>query len=70
VQGHGIYLVLNGAGEIAGVPMRKLTTLYLARGESAAIAASEASELMHFGLPDLTGVRMPERDALPAQAAE
>jgi hypothetical protein len=70
VQGHGIYLVLSGAGEIAGAPMRKLTTLYLARGENAAIAARDASELVHFGLPDLAGVRMPERDALPAQAAE
>src|SRR5260221_178778 len=30
-KGHGIFLVLSGAGEIGGQPMRKLTTLYLAR---------------------------------------
>ena len=70
VQGHGIYLVLSGAGEIAAQPMRKLTTLYLGRDESAIITAREATELMHFGLPNLAGVRMPERDVLPAEAAE
>jgi hypothetical protein len=31
LRGHGIYLVLRGAGEIAAQPMRKLTTLYLGR---------------------------------------
>jgi hypothetical protein len=70
VRGRGVYLVLSGAGEIAGGPMRKLTTLYLAHGEEATISASAATELMHFGLPNLAGVRMPERDALPAEAAE
>ena len=50
--------------------MRKLTTLHLARGESVTITAREETEIMHFGLPNLAGVRMPERDALPAEAAE
>jgi hypothetical protein len=62
--------VLSGTGEIAALPMRKLTTLYLGRDESATIMAREATEFMHFGLPNLAGVRMPERDALPAEAAE
>jgi len=70
VRGHGIYLVLSGAGEVAAQPMRKLTTIYLARGESATIRARETTEFMHFGLPNLAGVRMPERDVLPAEAAE
>jgi hypothetical protein len=47
LRGHGIYLVLRGAGEIAAQPMRKLTTLYLGREESATIAARESTELMH-----------------------
>src|SRR5262245_18993131 len=55
VQGHGIYLVLSGLGEVAGQPMRRLTTLYLARGERAAIAAREEAQIMHFGLPNLAG---------------
>ena len=70
VRGHGIYLVLSGTGEIAEQPMRKFTTLYLARSETATIKANETTELMHFGLPNLAGVRMPERDAVPAEAAE
>ena len=70
LRGHGIFLVLSGTGEIAEQPTRKLTTLYLARSETATIKANEASELMHFGLPNLAGVRMPERDVVPAEAAE
>jgi hypothetical protein len=70
VRGHGIYLVLSGVGEIAGQPMRKLTTLYLGREETATMTARETTEFMHFGLPNLAGVRMPQRDALPAEAAE
>jgi hypothetical protein len=62
--------VLSGTGEIAEQPMRKLTTLYLARSETATITANEATELMHFGLPNLAGVRLPERDVVPAEAAE
>jgi hypothetical protein len=70
VTGHGIYLVLSGTGDIAGEPMRRLTTLYLRRGERATITAQEATEIIHFGLPNLAGVRMPQADALPAEAAE
>jgi hypothetical protein len=50
--------------------MRKLTALYLALGESATITAREETELMHFGLPNLAGLRMPAHDEVPAQAAE
>ena len=70
VKGRSIYLTLSGSGEIDGQPMRKLTALYLALGESATITAREDTELMHFGLPNLAGLRMPEHDELPAQAAE
>lgn len=70
VGGHGIYLVLAGAGDIAGHPMRRLTTLYVAGGGRASIAARDATEIMHFGLPNLAGVRMPTREAAPAEAAE
>jgi hypothetical protein len=69
-KGRSVYLTLSGAGEIDGEPMRKLTALYLALGESATITAREDTELMHFGLPNLTGLRMPARDEMPAEAAE
>jgi hypothetical protein len=65
-----VYLILSGNGDIDGEPMRKLTALYLAPGESATITAREQTELMHFGLPNLAGLRMPAHDELPAQAAE
>jgi len=32
--------------------------------------ASEPTELLHFGLPNLAGVRMPVHDQVPAEAAE
>jgi hypothetical protein len=70
VKGRSVYLTLSGNGDIDGEPMRKLTALYLAPGESATITAREQTELMHFGLPNLAGLRMPAHDELPAQAAE
>jgi hypothetical protein len=70
VKGRSVYLILSGNGDIDGEPMRKLTALYLAPGESATITAREQTELMHFGLPNLAGLRMPAHDELPAQAAE
>ena len=39
-------------------------------GETATITAREETELLHFGLPDLAGLRMPVHDQAPAEAAE
>jgi hypothetical protein len=67
-RGKGVYVVVRGAGSVGGQPLRGLTTVYLERGETVTFAAREAIELLHFGLPNLAGVPVPDR--LPAEAAE
>ena len=69
-RGRSVYLVLRGAGAIGAEPMRALTALDLDRGEAATIAAREESELMHFGLPDLAGLSLPQPAEVAAEAAE
>ena len=69
-RGKGVYLVVRGAGTVGGETMRALTAAYLDAGETVAIKASEPAELLHFGLPNLAGVRMPVHDQVPAEAAE
>jgi hypothetical protein len=68
-SGNSVYLVIRGKGTIGDSPIRALTALHLARGETATFAASEETEIMHFGLPDLRGVAMPDWDRV-AEAAE
>jgi hypothetical protein len=62
--------VTHGAGTVGDQPMRALTTVYLEPGETVTFAASEETELLHFGLPDLAGLSMPVHDQVPAEAAE
>jgi hypothetical protein len=50
--------------------MRALTTVHLAAGERATFVAADETELLHFGLPNLAGLRLPVHDAAPAEAAE
>jgi hypothetical protein len=69
-RGKGVYVVTRGAGSVEGVPLRALTTVYLAAGERATFTAREATELLHFGLPNLAGLRLAAPDAAPAEAAE
>jgi hypothetical protein len=69
-HGKGIYLVVSGSGTVGGQTMRDLTTVHLDAGETVTFAASTATELLHFGLPNLAGVRMPESHRVPAEAAE
>jgi hypothetical protein len=75
-KGHGVFLVFHGAGTVEGQPLRALTTVYLKRGEAATFAATAATEIMHYGLPNLAGVKLLETgaddsdDEVPAEAAE
>jgi hypothetical protein len=69
-HGKGIYVVVRGAGTVGGKELRALTTVYLDQGETVTFAVTEPTELLHFGLPDLTGVEMPGHDRVPAEAAE
>lgn len=52
-SGRGAYLVLSGAGRLNGEPYRKLTALYLESGETATFTASETSDILLLGLPDI-----------------
>ena len=69
-RGKGVYVVTRGSGTVADQPLRALTTVHLAAGETATFTAHEDTELLHFGLPDLAGLRMPVPDQVPAEAAE
>jgi hypothetical protein len=67
-RGKGVYVVIRGAGTVGGEPMRALTTVHLAHAETVTFAARAETELLHFGLPDLTDLRLPQPAA--AEAAE
>jgi len=58
VHGRGVYLVLSGAGEAGGKPLKKYTTVFLGTEESGTLRATEATELLHYGLPDLSDLEV------------
>jgi hypothetical protein len=70
VSGHGVYLVLSGAGTCAGKPLKQYTTVYVEAGERATLAASETTVLLHYGLPDLSGIETAAHTSGAMQAAE
>jgi hypothetical protein len=70
IRGNCVYLVLRGAGSVGTAPLRKLTAIHVARGEELKITASEETEIVHFGLPNLAGVTMGIPEELTAEAAE
>jgi hypothetical protein len=57
--GRGIFFVLSGAGSLEGGPYRKLTSLYVDTGESATFRATETTEILLLGLPDVSRMRTP-----------
>lgn len=67
-RGRGIYFVVTGAGSVADQPLRGFTTVFLDHGEEAIFRADETTEIMHFGLPDLS--LMQAGDGVTASAAE
>jgi hypothetical protein len=69
-RGKGVYVVTRGAGVVGGEPLRPLTTLYLGPGETATVTAREETELLHFGLPNLAGLREPLQAAARSRSAE
>ena len=66
--GRGIFLVLGGSGSVAGTPYRRLTSVYLETGESAAFAAQETSDVLLLGLPEIARMRHPLREPALAEA--
>jgi mannose-6-phosphate isomerase-like protein (cupin superfamily) len=64
-----IYFILSGSGSIGGEPLRKLTTIFLDKGDKASLTAKETIEIVHYRMPDLAGVQS-LKPSMPAQAAE
>ena len=65
--GRGLYVVLSGSGDLEGERYKRLTALHLETGESATYHATETSEILLLGLPDVARMRTPPRAEL-AQA--
>ena len=55
-QGRGIYFVTKGQGKVEDQRLERLTTIYVNRGERARITAQDTVEMLHLGLPDLSGI--------------
>ncbi len=55
-EGRGIYFAIKGQGTVEGQPLRRLTTIYVNRGEHASFVARDGVEMLHLGLPDLSGL--------------
>jgi AcrR family transcriptional regulator len=70
INGNCVCLVLRGAGTAGDAPLRKLTAVHLARGETLTVTASEETEIVQLGLPNLAGVTMGIPEELTAEAAE
>ena len=70
VAGRSVYLVLSGAGACDGKALQKFTTVHLDQDERATLQASETTELLHYGLPDLSDMTASARTSGTMQAAE
>jgi len=70
VAGRGVYLVLSGAGAAGGAPLEKFTTVFLDTGERGTLAACETTELLHYGLPDLSDIAAVSHTGAAVEAAE
>ena len=69
-NGRGVYVVLSGGGAIEGEKYRKFTAMYLEVGEQGSFAATETSDILYLGLPDMAlmqkRVEEPAREAVAA----
>ena len=70
VAGRGVYLVLSGAGAAGGASLEKFTTVFLDTGERGTLSASETTELLHYGLPDLSDIAAVSHTGAAVEAAE
>jgi hypothetical protein len=69
-EGRSVYLVLSGAGECEGEPLKKYTTVSLGHDERAGLQAGEATVFLHYGLPDLADMASGGHTSGALQAAE
>ena len=70
VAGRSVYLVLSGAGTAGGASLEKFTTVFLDTGERGTLSASETTELLHYGLPDLSDIAAVSHTGAAVEAAE
>jgi hypothetical protein len=68
--GRGIFLVLSGRGSVEGQTFRRFTSVYLDSAETTQFKASEVSELLLLGMPDVALMMQDRPDAMASQAAE
>jgi hypothetical protein len=57
-KGRGLYFVMSGTGSASDQPYREWTTTYLKKGERTMITASTETQIVLFGLPDLSGLKL------------
>jgi hypothetical protein len=57
--GRGVFFVLSGTGTVEGEPYRRLTAVELQTGEHATFTATETSDVLLFGQPDLARMKRP-----------
>jgi hypothetical protein len=67
--GRSLFFVVAGEGTVGAEPLRPCTTIYLQRGERAAVTARVPVRMLHLGMPDLTGI-LADRSGVTAVAAE
>ncbi len=68
LRGRGVWVVLHGAGSADAHSLKQYTAISIEKGEELTILAGEAMQLLHYGLPDLSGVETARY--APALAAE
>jgi hypothetical protein len=68
-EGRSLYFVTEGEGTVGDERLQPCTTVYLAKGERVRFAARSAVEMLHLGMPDLSGLAA-DRDIVSEAAAE
>jgi hypothetical protein len=69
--GRDIYFVLSGKGKVGRENYRLFTTVYLeTKDEHATFSATEATEMLHFHLPDLAALKAKKQRGEALHAAE
>jgi hypothetical protein len=65
--GRSLYFAVSGQGTVGTEPLQRLTTIYLQRGETVAVTAQGPVELLHYGMPDLSGLSAERPTAVAAE---
>jgi hypothetical protein len=68
--GRGVFFVLGGSGMVDATAYRRFTAVLLESGESTRFTASETSEILLMGLPEIARMRTPLPDVADADTEE